>query len=139
MFKLELDPNDVPAKAEKAILKRKGHLMLHLDYLKKKYLFVQLAAPSGQADTNKAFTSLTICLDQLLNGVDPKYVPFRNSKLTKLLKKPLSQASVHMVVCVAQSPPDKYQESLNAFQYAQRIYAKQAKFLMSQFYNQQIT
>ena len=75
-------------------------------------------------DLNKSLSNLDQCLGLLVNPrVDLKTVPFRNSKLTKILKRALCKSLVCLVVSVSQSG-EKYQETLTSLQFAARIYRK---------------
>ena len=50
-------------------------------------------------------------------------VPFRNSKLTKILKRSLLKSNVSLIVCVSQAF-EKYQETLTSLQFGARVYRK---------------
>jgi hypothetical protein len=61
-------------------------------------LFVELAPPSHETafrDLNRSLSTLDQCLSLLVNSKpDLIKVPFRNSKLTKILKRNLSKSQV---------------------------------------------
>ena len=68
---------------------------------------------------NSSLSALGQCISAL---ADPgrKHIPFRNSKLTKVLKDSLDErANVALVVCVSPSV-DSYKETLSTLQFADR-------------------
>ncbi|GMM30485.1 tubulin-dependent ATPase [Martiniozyma asiatica (nom. inval.)] len=71
------------------------------------------------ANINKSLLALGSCINALCSKSKP-HVPYRNSKLTRLLKYSLSgNCKTFMIVCV-NSSWEHYEETLNALKYAQR-------------------
>ncbi len=74
------------------------------------------------ANINKSLLSLTNCINILSDGKkrDDAFIPYRNSKLTRLLKDSLGgDTPVLMIVCI--SPNSCYiEETLNSLKYAQK-------------------
>ena len=74
------------------------------------------------ANINKSLLSLTNCINILSDGKkrEDTFIPYRNSKLTRLLKDSLGgDTPVLMIVCI--SPNSCYiEETLNSLKYAQK-------------------
>lgn len=74
------------------------------------------------ANINKSLLSLTNCINILSDGKkrEDAFIPYRNSKLTRLLKDSLGgDTPVLMIVCI--SPNSCYiEETLNSLKYAQK-------------------
>jgi len=69
---------------------------------------------------NLSLTALGQCIAALLD-VKRKHVPWRNSKLTRLLQEPLQDPSSATVMCVCISPSDNsISETMSALQFADR-------------------
>ena len=55
--KLELSASEVWNQTEKYLQKRKGHIFIALEHHHQRHLFVILAAPGVQGDTNKSLSN----------------------------------------------------------------------------------
>ncbi|CAL5990664.1 Kinesin-like_protein [Hexamita inflata] len=67
---------------------------------------------------NKSLLALGNCLSALCRN--NSYVPFRNSKLTRILKETLSGQSKVLMMCNVTSSDLQYEDTLNSLTYAQR-------------------
>ena len=86
----------------------------------KAYLETKEVANEG-ANINKSLLSLTNCINIMSESKNQgKFIPYRNSKLTRILKDSLNGSTpVLMVVCVA--PNFIYlDETLNSLKYAEK-------------------
>lgn len=72
------------------------------------------------ANINKSLLALGNCIKALCDPKAKGHVPFRDSKLTRLLKHSLTgNCRTQLIVCVAPSS-DHYDETYNTLQYANR-------------------
>jgi kinesin family protein 18/19 len=70
------------------------------------------------ANINKSLLSLGNCINALASGEKNQFVPYRNSKLTRLLKDSLG-GNCKTVMIAAVSPSDAcYEDTLNTLKYA---------------------
>lgn len=84
-------------------------------------MFVELAAPSHASQHSQLNKSLSF-LDQCLRAENGRnQALYRNSKLTKLLKRYVQNGLIDLVVCVAQGPAEKYPKTLATLQLASRV------------------
>eukprot|EP00951_Prasinocladus_malaysianus_P032227 scaffold312721_cov47-Prasinocladus_malaysianus.AAC.1 len=81
------------------------------------------------ANINKSLLALANCINALGKASKGKggkpYVPYRNSKLTRLLKDGLSGNSKTVMIATASASADQYHNSINTLKYADR--AKEIK------------
>eukprot|EP00312_Isochrysidales_sp_CCMP1244_P042941 CAMPEP_0202764932 /NCGR_PEP_ID=MMETSP1388-20130828/27125_1 /ASSEMBLY_ACC=CAM_ASM_000864 /TAXON_ID=37098 /ORGANISM="Isochrysis sp, Strain CCMP1244" /LENGTH=404 /DNA_ID=CAMNT_0049433451 /DNA_START=1 /DNA_END=1211 /DNA_ORIENTATION=- len=70
---------------------------------------------------NRSLLSLANCINALADRTRKgAHVPYRDSKLTRLLKDSLSGTSVAAMLCAVSPSSDQYEETLNTLKYANR-------------------
>ena len=75
---------------------------------------------------NRSLLSLANCINALADKTKKgQHVPYRDSKLTRLLRDSLSGTSVSAMICAVSPASDQFEETLNTLKYANR--AKQMK------------
>ncbi|KAL3678138.1 hypothetical protein R1sor_021094 [Riccia sorocarpa] len=122
------------------IVKRKQRNMYRAQVLQGKLALVDLAGSERASETNNAGQKLRdganinrslLALANCINALGKQqkrglaYVPYRNSKLTRLLKDGLSGNSRTVMVATVSSGDDQYQQTINTLKYADR--AKEIK------------
>lgn len=75
------------------------------------------------ANINRSLLALANCINALgkaNSGKAASYVPYRNSKLTRLLKDGLSGNSRTAMIATVAAASDQYHHSINTLKYADR-------------------
>ncbi|KAL2642170.1 hypothetical protein R1flu_009757 [Riccia fluitans] len=122
------------------VVKRKQRNSYRAQVLQGKLALVDLAGSERASETNNAGQKLRdganinrslLALANCINALGKQqkrglaYVPYRNSKLTRLLKDGLSGNSRTVMVATVSSGDDQYQQTINTLKYADR--AKEIK------------
>ena len=70
---------------------------------------------------NRSLLSLANCINALADKTKKiSHVPYRDSKLTRLLRDSLSGTSVSAMICAVSPSSDQFEETLNTLKYANR-------------------
>jgi len=71
---------------------------------------------------NRSLLSLANCINALADRTkkSTSHVPYRDSKLTRLLRDSLSGTSVSVMLCAVSPASDQFEETLNTLKYANR-------------------
>ena len=70
---------------------------------------------------NRSLLSLANCINALADKTKKvSHVPYRDSKLTRLLRDSLSGTSVSAMICAVSPSSDQFEETLNTLKYAHR-------------------
>ena len=70
---------------------------------------------------NRSLLSLANCINALADKTKrSSFIPYRDSKLTRLLRDSLSGSSVSTMICAVSPASDQFDEALNTLKYANR-------------------
>ena len=69
---------------------------------------------------NRSLLSLSKVISMLIEG-NNKHIPYRDSKLTRILQTPLSGNALCLVLCCINPHPDALDESINTMHFATRL------------------
>ncbi len=81
---------------------------------------------------NKSLTTLGMVINALTSEKQRNHIPYRDSKLTNLLRDSLGGNSKTLMICAISPATDNYEETLSTLRYADQAKKIQCKAIVNE-------